>query len=114
MGIDLPRDIGTSRLSWGRLRRLVEFAPDDSALARARDDYKPSLEVQFLRRIEYWNHLLFWAKTKEGEKGRNAPSMVPLRGDDAGSRKRDTMELDELLIRRQRQRREELGEGKEA
>lgn len=35
MGIDLPRDLGTDRLTWRRLGLLVEHLPATSATARA-------------------------------------------------------------------------------
>lgn len=107
MGIDLPRDIGTRRLPWSRLARIIEYAPNDSALARARRGHKPDLDILFARRMEHWLHLLFWTKTKDGAKGRERPVPVPLAGD-AKNRGRDTLALDEKLARRQEARRAEL------
>jgi|GEM_PF-5750199 len=109
MGIDLPRDIGTPRLSWQRLRRIIEHLGEDSATARARRDGRPNLTVQFLRRIDLATRLNAWMQSEEGSKGRNQPQLVPLHGDPKqGSGKRDSLEVTELLARRQAKRQAEL------
>lgn len=111
MGIDLPRDLGTRRLPYSRLARIIRHLPDTSAVARARRSGRPTLDLLFLRRIEYWTHLSWWGRTKAAEKGADRPMMVPLRGDH-DPRKRDGMALDEKLARqneRRLRRQAELG-----
>lgn len=102
MGIDLPRDLGTPRLPFSRLARIVQHLPIDSALARARRDQRPTIDTQLLRRIEFWTHLAYWGQTKDGEKGRNTPAMIPLHGDHD---RRRGLELDEKLARLDERRR---------
>lgn len=115
MGIDLARDLGTRRLTFSRLARIVRHLPDDSATARARRDGRPGLDLLFLRRIEYWAHLNWWGQTKAGERGTDRPQLVPLRGDGAGS-KRDSLALDAKLARQndRRRARQALLEGRPA
>lgn len=115
MGIDLPRDLGTRRLPFSRLARIVENLPDDSATARARRNQRPSLELLFLRRIEYWTHLISWQPTKAAQQGRDRPVMIPLRGDNDAKR-RGGMALDEKLARQneRRARRQASLEGRPA
>lgn len=115
MGIDLPRDLGTRRLTFSRLARIVRHLPDDSATARARRDNRPSLELLFLRRIEYWTHSAQWQVTKAAEKGQGRPIMIPLRGD-GDSKKRGGLALDEKLARQNQRRleRQALLEGRPA
>lgn len=109
MGIDLPRDIGTPRLTWQRLIRIIEHLGEDSATARARRGGRPNLSIQFLRRIDLATRLGVWVQTEEGSRGRNQPILVPLHGDlKIGSGKRDALEVDELLARRQAKRQAEL------
>lgn len=103
MGIDLPRDLGTRRLPFSRLARIVRHLPDGSATARARRDGRPTLELQFLRRIEYWTHLAWWARTKASERGADRPVLVPLHGDQA-AKKRGGLALDEKLARQNERR----------
>ncbi len=103
MGIDLPRDLGTRRLTFSRLARIVRHLPDDSATARARRDYRPTLDTLFLRRIEFWTHLQWWSKTKGSDKGEGRPILIPLRGD-AEAKRRGGMELDEKLARQNERR----------
>jgi len=93
----------------------VRNLPDDSATARARRDGRPTLDLLFLRRIEYWTHLAFWARTKAGEQNRDRPVLVPLRGDGAAKR-RDGLGLDERLARQNERRaaRQALLEGRPA
>lgn len=98
MGLDLPRDLGTRRLTFSRLARIVRHLPDDSATARARRGYRPSLELLFLRRIEFWTHLGQWQVTEAAKRGRDRPVMVPLRGDNE-ARRRGGLVLDEKLAR---------------
>jgi hypothetical protein len=105
MGLDLPRDLGTRRLPFSRLARIVEHLPEDSAVVRARRDNRPTLELLFLRRIEYWTHLDWWGRTKAATQGRDRPVMVPLRGDHDAKR-RGGLELDEKLARLERRRAE--------
>jgi hypothetical protein len=107
MGIDLPRDLGSDDLSWGRLRRIITHLPPESAVLRARSNGAPPLDVLFLRRIEFWTHLQYWAKTKDGSKNRNPPKLVPLGGDEPGA-KRDNLATDVLLSQRQERREAEL------
>lgn len=113
MGIDLPRDLGTRRLPFSRLARIVRHLPDDSATARARRDNRPALDLLFLRRIEYWTHLTWWGKTKAATKGADRPIMIPLRGD-GDAKKRGGMALDEKLARQNQRRleRQALLEGR--
>jgi hypothetical protein len=105
MGIDLARDLGTRRLTFSRLERIVRHLPDDSATARARRDYRPGIELLLMRRIEFWTHLTWWSKTKASEKGADRPMLIPMRGD-AESKRRGGLALDEKLAR-QNQRRAE-------
>lgn len=113
MGIDLPRDLGTRRLPFSRLARIIEHLPDTSATARARREGRPSLELQFLRRIEFWTHLTWWGKTKAAEKGADRPVLIPLRGDREAKR-RGGMVLDAKLARQNERRlaRQALLEGR--
>lgn len=109
MGIDLPRDIGTPRLSWQRLRRIIEHLPEDSATARARGGQAPKLDVQFLRSIEHGIRVLAWQNTEDGHKGENPPHPVGLQGDPiVGGVRRDPLEVDSLLAERQARRAAEL------
>jgi len=113
MGVDLPRDLGTKRLPFSRLARIVRYLPDTSATVRARREGRPSLELLFLRRIEYWSHLTWWGKTKAAEQGRDRPVLIPLHGD-AEAKRRGGMELDEKLARQNERRaaRQALLEGR--
>ena len=109
MGIDLPRDIGTPRLTWQRLRRIIEHLPEDSATARAKRDHAPSLDTQFARSIEHGIRVLGWQQTKDGHAGRNPPKPIPLTGDPVrGGVRRDPLEIDALLAERQARRQAEL------
>lgn len=103
MGIDLVRDLGTRRLTFSRLERIVRHLPDNSATARARRDYRPTVDTLLLRRTEYWTHLTWWAKTKAAEKGADRPMLVPLQGD-ADAKRRGGMALDEKLARQNERR----------
>lgn len=103
MGIDLVRHLGTRRLTFSRLARIITHLPDGSATARARRDYRPTPELLFLRRIEYWTHLAFWSKTKAAEKGAERPALIPLRGDAEAASARG-MALDEKLARQNQRR----------
>lgn len=109
MGIDLPRDIGTPRLTWQRLRRIVNHLPEESATARARRDQAASLDIQFLRSIEHDLRILAWQQTKDGSKGSNPPHPVGLRGDPkSGGVRRDSLQIDVMLAERAARRRAEL------
>jgi hypothetical protein len=109
VGIDLARDLGTPRLSWGRLARFIEHLPPDSATVRLRSNNAPPVDVLLLRRIEFWTHLTYWTKTKDGAKNRNAPKPVSLPSDDTGKDKqRDSLATDELLRQRQERRAAQL------
>lgn len=110
MGIDLPRDIETPRLTWQRLARIIEHLdPENSATARARREHAPSLDVQFARSIEHGIRVLAWQKTKDGSTGSNPPKPIPLTGDPViGGSRRNTQEVDALLAERQARRKAEL------
>lgn len=108
LGIDLPRDIGTRRLPWSRLARLITHADLDSALIRARRGNGPTPELLFMRRSEFWLHLLYWTKTKDSQTGSNPPRMVPLPGDPVDGVRRDARELEVKLARRRARRLAEL------
>lgn len=110
MGIDLPRDIETPRLPWQRLARIIaHLDPESSAVARARRDFAPSLDVQFARSIEHGIRVLAWQKTKDGSKGSNPPKPIPLTGDPVvGGNRRNPHEIDTLLADRQARRKAEL------
>lgn len=108
MGIDLPRDIGTSRLRWQRLARIINYLPEDSATVRARRAGRPPVHVQLLREIEFWNHLLFWSKTEDSKDGTNRPARIPLMASEAPKVRRDTMGYDQKLQARQQRRDAEL------
>lgn len=108
MGIDLPRDIGTKRLSWHRLHRIISHLGDGSAVVRARREFRPSLEVQLLRRIEYDAHLTWYmALDKKGRREVPSPEPIPLHGDEKRGG-RSSIELDAELKRRQAKRRADL------
>lgn len=109
MGIDLPRDIGTRRLPWQRLRRIITHLAEDSATARARRAQAPALDTQFLRSIEHGVRVLAWQQTKDGSTGDRAPQPIGLQGDPVvnGSR-RDSLEIDAVLAERAARRRAEL------
>lgn len=51
----------------GRVFRVLD--PDNEAAA---------YDVQLLRNIEYWLHVLAWQQTENGVKGREEPSPAPL------------------------------------
>lgn len=109
LGLDLPRDYGTPRLTVGRLRRIIENLGPDSAVARAKRDHGPSVDTLFLRQIEYWARVSAWQQTKDGSKNRNKPVPIPLPNDNK-RHPRAGMQTDELLARRQARRREELAQ----
>lgn len=108
MGIDLPRDLGTSRLRWQRLERIIEHLPEDSATVRARRDGRPGVGTQLLREIEFWTHLQFWSKTEDSKDGRNRPSRVPLIASENPTVRRETIGWDQKLKDRQERRDAEL------
>ncbi len=109
MGIDLPRDIGTPRLTWQRLRRIITHLPEDSATARARREQAPNLDTQFLRSVEHGIRVLAWQQTKDGSSGSNAPQPIGLQGDPiVNGVRRDSLELDAMLAERAARRRAEL------
>ena len=87
MGIDLVRDLGTRRLTFTRLARIVRHLPDDSATARARRDHRPSIELLLQRRIEFWTHLSWWSKTEASKKGAERPILIPMHGDNEAKRR---------------------------
>lgn len=98
MGIDLARDLGTRRLTFSRLARIVRHLPDSSATARARRDYRPTVELLIQRRIEFWTHLTWWSKTEASKKGAERPILIPMRGD-AEAKRAGRANLDEKLAR---------------
>jgi hypothetical protein len=110
MGIDLPRDIGTKRLPFARLARIIQHLPAGSATARARRGQAPDLDVLLLRQLEYWLHVIVWRETEDARKKRNIPTLVPMTGDTArlGSTRRDPRATERLLQDRQARRRAEL------
>lgn len=110
MGIDLPRDIGTRRLPWSRLRRIIENLPESSATARARRGQAPTIELLLLRRLEHTARLLYWSKTTDAEKGKNQPEPLVLTVAEAKAGKRDTAGLDQKLAARQAKRQAELAQ----
>lgn len=110
MGIDLPRDIGTRRLPFSRLSRIIENLPSSSATARARRGQAPELDVLLLRQLEYWQHVLVWRDTEDAKRKRNVPTLVPMVGDTArlGRARRDPRATERLLEDRQARRLAEL------
>jgi hypothetical protein len=101
MGIDLPRDIGTRRLPWQRLLRIIEHLPAESATSRARRAEQPDLDTQFLRSMEYWIRILAWQQTKDGSKGQSMPERVSLPGDTDKQRDdADSLRRERLLVER--------------
>lgn len=108
IGIDLPRDVGTRRLPWQRLLRFIEYLADSSAVARARRDFRPTIDTLLARRTEYNTHLGWWLQLdKKGQAAAGRPELIPLHGDDKGGG-RSQMEVSAILTQRQAKRRAEL------
>lgn len=79
-----PDDLARHALLWGQL-------PRGSRCARLADPDAPwGVSEQLLRSVEYHARLLWWAKTKDAEKGRNAPEPVPLPSERAAEAARDS------------------------
>jgi hypothetical protein len=109
IGLDLPQDFGTPRLTVGRLRRIISSLGQDSAVARAKRDNGPSIDTLLLRQIEFYTRAAFWQGTKDGQHNRNKPVPIPFASDKT-RHPRAGMQTDELLARRQARRQEELAE----
>ena len=116
------RDFPSENLTWRDLAVIVRCAPADSPLARVMEpSVAGQIDVQLLRSIDYSLRWLSWAKTKDGQAGRNRPEWVtfdwekPARG--ADGYRGDTMELEEAadwlgwsdLIEAENTRRSEAG-----
>jgi hypothetical protein len=81
-------DLGTPALSWRDLWVIVSHAQPDTATFKALNpDWQHTLEVEFLRSIEYTNRWAQWAQTADAtgdtpkpskKKPRNVPVPVPL------------------------------------
>lgn len=86
-------------ITWLDLRALVRHAKPDSAIGRATNpDWWVTPEVQFLRDVEYRLAWLMWAKTKDGDKGRNAPRPVPLTDAEKDAAKSESERYDAKTI----------------
>lgn len=107
LGLDLPRDYGTPRLTVGRLRRIIESLGQDSAVARAKRDHGPSIDTLLARQIEFNLRTLAWQKTKDGQRGRNRPVPIPF-ASDSKRHPRAGMKTDTLMAERQARRQAEL------
>jgi hypothetical protein len=70
----------------------------------------PTVELELLRRIEYWSHLNWWGKTKDAERKRNAPKPFDFAtwSKDPAIKKRDAFALDARLRAQQERRQAEL------
>lgn len=74
-------DLGTPDLSWRDLWVLVTCAQPDTATFKALNpEWQHTLEVEFLRSMEYTSRWLQWSKTEDASKKRpvNVPKPVPL------------------------------------
>lgn len=68
------RDWPDNGVTWGDLLALVEFAQPDSATFKAMNpQWQQDVSTDLLRSIEVSLRWLVWAKTQDGQKGRNAP-----------------------------------------
>lgn len=96
-------DLGTPALSWRDLWVLVTCAQPDTATFKALNpEWQHTLELEFLRSIEYTNRWNQWAQTADAAKKRptDVPKPAPLpwddpkpRGDDA---KPTAVSIDEM------------------
>ena len=93
------RDLPCPWLTWRDLLVVVRCAPPDSPLARVLDPaVQAQVDTQLLRSMEYSLRWLAWAKTRDGENGRNRPGMVEFpweSPDDGDAVKGDPMTLEE-------------------
>lgn len=75
------RHLGTEALTWGDLSAVIACLPPDSALFRAkRPDWMWGLPEMLAADIADSLRWLMWAKTKDAQKGRNAPKPIPRPG----------------------------------
>lgn len=109
LGLDLPRDYGTPRLTVGRLQRIIVSLGPDTAVARAKRDHGPSIDTLLLRQIEFYQRATYWQGTKDGQRNRNKPVPIPF-ASDKKRHPRAGMETDQLLAQRQARRAAELAE----
>lgn len=109
IGIHLARDLGTKRLPFRTAIRFIEHLPEDSAVVRARAEFRPGINTQLLRQIEYWTHLKAYQDTKAAQQKKDIPRPVKLYGDDL--RKpgdRDPREFERKMAARAARRQAEL------
>lgn len=106
-GLSVGRDLGTRRLPVSQLANFIEHAPPESAITRAMNNYRASVEVMFLREIEHLLNLQLWAEADPKKRG-PVPERVPLPGEEKKTSKRDTATVERKLIERAARRQAEL------
>jgi hypothetical protein len=76
------RQLGTNKLTWRDLHAIVAYLDERSALGRAiQGDAAPwQLPEMLLAAAVDRLTWLAWAKTKDGQKGRNVPKPIPRPG----------------------------------
>lgn len=80
MGLRL-RQLGTAELTWRDLKVIIQHGPAQSALARAMyPDHGWGLSEQLQAALLDKANWLVWAKTKDGQSGRNRPKPIPRPG----------------------------------
>lgn len=106
LGLNL-RDVGTPALTWADLLAIVKDNPEDSALTRSVNGTTPEQRMWTMDRLLLAEavdtlRLLMWAKTEDGQKGRNRPPKIPRPGVDdrdveAIGSKESALPADEIL-----------------
>lgn len=85
MGLDLPRDIGTDRLTWRRLASFAEqlAGTEGSAFVRSVDPERVgwSLSAHLAACLVDEARIANWQRTKDGADGRRQPKPIPRPGD---------------------------------
>lgn len=84
MGLHL-RDLGKPWFTWADLLAIVKDNPEDSALTRSVNGTPPedrawTLDRMLMADMADTLRLLMWAKTEDGQKGRNQPERIPRPG----------------------------------
>lgn len=92
-------DVGTPALSWRDLKIiLTRQEPHKSALWREKnpEDAPWDLQAQLLAEVVDMQHLLVWAKTKDGQKNRNRPKPVERPGNRPERYGKKPLAIDEM------------------
>lgn len=109
IGIHLARDLGTKRLPFRTAINFINHLDEDSAVARARREFRPNMDTQLLRQVEYWTHLLSYRDTKAAQQKKDIPKPVKLYGDDLRKPgQRDPREFERKMAARAAKRQAEL------